>query len=122
MYQQYATASSPIPTSEDHAKGVVAHAAKVITQYTNSLKQYNNLEYWNKTTQVVWDELVRGTYFTNLSDIPIAKSKISSHRLTGRVCNADSSDCSRCIYGEPRVSSKVPEVATLGTHPMCKGD
>ncbi|KIM60366.1 hypothetical protein SCLCIDRAFT_26701 [Scleroderma citrinum Foug A] len=57
MSQQHATTSSPILTGEDHAEGVVAHAAKVITQYTNGLKQHNNLEYWNKTTQVVWDEL-----------------------------------------------------------------
>ena len=63
MSQQHATASSPIPTSEDHAEGVIAHAAKVIMQYTNGLKQHNNPEYWNKTTQVVWDELVSlGTY------------------------------------------------------------
>ena len=63
MSQQHATASSPLPTGEDHAKGVIAHAAKVITQYTNGLKQHNNPEYWNKTTQVVWDELVSsGTY------------------------------------------------------------
>ena len=80
MSQQHATASSPILTGEDHAEGVVANAAKVITQYTNGLKQHNNPEYWNKTiTQVVWDELVSlDTYFTNLLNIPIAKSKISS--------------------------------------------
>ena len=123
MSQQHATASSPLPTGEDHAEGVVAHAAKVITQYTNGFKQHNNPEYWNKTTQVVWDELVSlGTYFTNLSNIPIAKSKISSCRLTSRVCDANSSDCSRCIYGGPQVYSKVPEVATLGMHPTCKGE
>ncbi|KIM61906.1 hypothetical protein SCLCIDRAFT_25383 [Scleroderma citrinum Foug A] len=57
MSQQHATTPSPILTGEDHAKGVIANAAKVITQYTNGLKQHNNLEYWNKTTQVVWDEL-----------------------------------------------------------------
>ena len=63
MSQQHATESSPILTSEDHAEGVVANAAKVIMQYTNGLKQHNNPEYWNKTTQVVWDELVSlGTY------------------------------------------------------------
>ena len=74
-------------------------------------------------TQVVWDELVSlGTYFTNMSNIPIEKSKIGSCQLTGRVCDANSSDHSRCIYGEPQVSTKVPEVATLGMHPTCKGE
>ena len=63
MSQQHATEPSPILTGEDHAEGVVANAAKVIMQYTNGLKQHNNPEYWNKITQVVWDELVSlGTY------------------------------------------------------------
>ena len=37
MSQQHATTSSPILTSEDHAEGVIAHAAKVIMQYIRKM-------------------------------------------------------------------------------------
>ena len=58
MSSQANTLTSSISTSEDHAKAIVTQAAKVIWQYTDSLKYNSTTEYWKETTQVVWDRLV----------------------------------------------------------------
>jgi len=61
MSSQANALTSSIGTGEDHAK-VITQAAKVIWQYTNSLKYNSTMEYWKETTQVVWDRLVSYEY------------------------------------------------------------